>query len=68
MQKVLGIGGFFFRSEDPGRLATWYETHLGISPVPSSEEAQPWHQEAGPTAFAPFEKDTTYFGRRSRAG
>lgn len=59
MQKVLGIGGLFFRSENPERLARWYETHLGISLVPTSYEQKPWHQYAGPTVFAPFEKDTT---------
>lgn len=62
-QKVLGIGGLFFRSADPKSLAKWYETHLGISPVPTSHGQKPWHQEAGPTAFAPFKKDSTYFGR-----
>jgi predicted enzyme related to lactoylglutathione lyase len=63
MQKVLGIGGLFFRSENPERLAKWYETHLGISPVPTSHEQKPWHQDAGPTAFVPFKKDTKYFGK-----
>lgn len=63
MQKVLGIGGLFFRSENPERLATWYETHLGVSLVPTSYEQEPWHQQAGPTVFAPFVKDTTYFGK-----
>jgi len=63
MQKVLGIGGLFFRSEDPERLAKWYETHLGISPVPTSYEQRPWQQEAGYTVFAPFDKNTQYFGR-----
>lgn len=63
VQKVLGIGGLFFRAENPDRLAKWYETHLGVSIVPTSYEQQPWHQEAGPTAFAPFAKDTTYFGK-----
>ena len=60
MQKVLGIGGLFFRSEDPERLAKWYETHLGISPVPTSYEQRPWQQEAGYTVFAPFDKNTQY--------
>jgi predicted enzyme related to lactoylglutathione lyase len=63
MQKVLGIGGLFFRSENPERLAKWYETHLGISLVPTSYGQTPWHQDAGPTVFAPFKKDTKYFGR-----
>jgi predicted enzyme related to lactoylglutathione lyase len=63
MQKVVGIGGLFFRSEDPERLAQWYQTHFGISVVPTSYEQEPWRQEAGITVFAPFKKDTTYFGR-----
>jgi len=62
-QRVLGIGGLFFRSENPKQLAKWYETNLGISPVPMSHGQEPWHQEAGPTAFAPFKKDTTYIGK-----
>ena len=62
-QKVLGIGGLFFRSENPKSLAQWYETNLGISVVPTKHGQEPWHQEAGPTAFAPFKKDTTYFGK-----
>ena len=62
MEKVTGIGGLFFRSEDPGSLAKWYEQHLGVSVVPSSYEDQPWAQEAGPTVFAPFDEGTTYFG------
>jgi len=63
MQKVLGIGGLFFRSENPKSLAKWYETHLGISLVPTGGGQEPWHQEAGPTAFAPFAKSSAYFGR-----
>ncbi|TVQ28322.1 MAG: VOC family protein [Wenzhouxiangella sp.] len=63
MQKVLGIGGLFFRSADSQRLAKWYETHLGISLVPTSYEQEPWCQEAGPTVFAPFHQETTYFGK-----
>jgi len=62
-QKVLGIGGLFFRSEDPKGLSKWYEAHLGISPVPTSYEQKPWYQEAGPSVFAPFSKDTKYFGK-----
>ena len=66
VQKVLGIGGLFFRSENPKRLAQWYEKYLGISVVPTSYGQKAWHQEAGPTAFAPFDKATTYFGKRNQ--
>lgn len=59
---VLGIGGLFFRSKDPTTLAKWYEDNLGVSVVPSTYEESPWMQEAGPTVFAPFAADTSYFG------
>jgi predicted enzyme related to lactoylglutathione lyase len=62
-QKVLGIGGLFFRSGNPDRLAKWYETHLGISLTPTSYGQKPWYQDAGPTVFAPFPKNTKYFGK-----
>jgi predicted enzyme related to lactoylglutathione lyase len=62
MEKVTGIGGFFFRAANPADLAAWYERHLGINPVPKTAEAEPWTQEAGTTAFSPFKADSTYFG------
>lgn len=60
MQKVLGFGGLFFRAMNPAALAAWYQTHLGIDPVPNDDGAKPWTQEAGPTVFAPFADDTKY--------
>jgi predicted enzyme related to lactoylglutathione lyase len=62
MEKVTGIGGLFFRASDPSSLARWYQEHLGVSLVPTSYEESPWHQEAGPTAFAPFPEQSDYFG------
>lgn len=62
MEKVTGIGGFFFRSHDPAALARWYRDHLGVAPIPTSKDEQSWSQEAGTTAFAPFPENTTYFG------
>ena len=62
MEKVQGFGGFFFRANDPAALATWYDENFGIDKVPSDYETQPWHQDEGPTVFAPFAQDTTYFG------
>lgn len=65
-QKVLGIGGLFFRARDPAALAQWYERNLGIALTPTSYDAEPWRQEAGWTIFAPFPDSTTYFGARDR--
>ncbi|MCB1493729.1 MAG: VOC family protein [Rhodobiaceae bacterium] len=66
MEKVTGIGGFFFRAKDPDALSKWYLDHLGIDPVPGSYDAPSWHQEAGPTVLAPFPSDTDYFGDRQQ--
>jgi hypothetical protein len=30
MEKVSGIGGVFFRANNPKELAEWYEKHLGV--------------------------------------
>jgi glyoxylase I family protein len=62
MEKVTGIGGFFFRAKDPKTLGGWYEQHLGILPIPTTYEEPGWQQEAGPTAFAPFAETSDYFG------
>jgi glyoxylase I family protein len=67
MEKVTGIGGFFFRAKDPTALGRWYEENLGVSLVPSNYGELGWHQEAGPTAFAPFPEDTDYFGNAGQA-
>lgn len=61
MEKVLGIGGFFWRSKDPKALGKWYEQHLGIIGDSESYDSIPWRQEAGTTIFVPFKQDTTYF-------
>jgi predicted enzyme related to lactoylglutathione lyase len=63
MERVLGIGGYFFRARDPEALAAWYEINLGIA---SMSTGGSWEQEAGPTVFAPFPADTDYFGRRDQ--
>ncbi|HUP89661.1 MAG TPA: VOC family protein [Longimicrobiales bacterium] len=63
MEKVLGLGGVFFRAKDHKALAAWYEEHLGITRVPTDATGEPWRQEAGPTAFSPFAEKSEYFGR-----
>jgi glyoxylase I family protein len=63
MERVSGIGGFFFRSRDPKTLARWYADHLGIDEVPADYDTEPWIQAGGPTEFAPFPLTTTMFGR-----
>ena len=62
MEKVTGIGGFFFRAKDPKALAQWYQDNLGVALVPEDYDKPAWRTEAGTTVFAPFKADTTYFG------
>jgi predicted enzyme related to lactoylglutathione lyase len=58
MERVVGIGGHFMRATDPVALGAWYRDCLGLD----TDESGLWLQEAGPTVFAPFERDTDYFG------
>lgn len=57
MAKVTGIGGIFFRAQDPSSLNDWYRTHLGIT----QPDVAVWLQEAGPTVFSPFAATSDYF-------
>jgi glyoxylase I family protein len=66
MQRVTGIGGFFFRASDPAALSRWYMNHLGIDPAPIDYSAKPWSQTAGVTVFTPFPADSDYFGSAER--
>lgn len=63
MEKVLGIGGFFFKAEDPEALGRWYQQNLGIDLPPPDYDTPPWKQNAGYTVFTAFPKDTDYFGK-----
>jgi glyoxylase I family protein len=63
MEKVTGVGGVFFRADDPATLKRWYEEHLGVTITPTDNGQEPWRQDAGPTVFEPFSRDTDYFGR-----
>ena len=65
-ERVLGIGGLFFRAHDPKSLAEWYRTHLGVTPVPTSYGQPSWHTQAGTTVFAPFPQTTKYFGEQNQ--
>jgi glyoxylase I family protein len=63
IERVTGIGGFFFRARDPEGLARWYFERLGVTPVPSSYDAEVRRQQAGETVFAPFPQDSEMIGR-----
>ena len=70
MQRVIGVGGIFFKAKDPERLYQWYEKHLGLKrESDGSVVKMPWpkSEEKGSTAFAIFPADTKYFNPSSSA-
>lgn len=54
MERVEGIGGFFFKAADADLLSRWYAEHLGVGGPPETYDEEVWTQGAGPTVFAPF--------------
>lgn len=66
MQKVTGIGGFFFRAKDPEALAHWYHDNLGIPEAPQAEGDPSWWQQAGTTVFTPMTYAIDQFGDPQR--
>ena len=58
MERVTGIGGVFFRAEDPEALVAWYAEHLG---VPVSETGTSSSPRAATHVWAPFAEDTDYW-------
>jgi predicted enzyme related to lactoylglutathione lyase len=63
MEKVLGIGGVFFKARDPQALAAWYGEHLGV-PVDAGQTYGMFTGDVGDqTVWSSFAADTKYFGR-----
>jgi predicted enzyme related to lactoylglutathione lyase len=63
---VKGIGGIFFRANDPDALAEWYRTHLNVGAGCVADPADTpdqwtWRTEGGPVVFMPFPADTDHF-------
>ncbi len=60
MAKVLGLGGIFFKAEDPAAVREWYARVLGFD-VKSWGGAIFNHPKTGKTNWSPFAADTKYF-------
>lgn len=64
MASVLGVGGIFFKSDDPSALSRWYQQALNVPIEPEwggasfSPSSMP---EGAVTVFSPFKADTEYF-------
>jgi predicted enzyme related to lactoylglutathione lyase len=67
MKRVTGLGGVFFKSEDPQKIKDWYSKHLGMT-MDDYGHSFRWidlqNKEASApalTAWSPFKNDTKYF-------
>ena len=68
MKYVIGIGGIFFKANDPEKLGEWYRKHLGLEVEDWGgvvfHENDPENKDPKRQAFAtwsPFEAGTEYF-------
>jgi predicted enzyme related to lactoylglutathione lyase len=67
MKYVTGIGGIFFKAQDPEKLGEWYRKHLGLEVEEyggvtfreGQSVAEPKRQAY--TVWSPFAADTEYF-------
>jgi predicted enzyme related to lactoylglutathione lyase len=60
VERVLGVGGVFFRSERPEELRAWYSEHLGVEL--DAFGGAVFEAEAGDvTVWHAFGGDTDYF-------
>ncbi|WP_374945472.1 VOC family protein [Agreia sp.] len=65
MERVTGIGGFFFVARDPDSLARWYAEHLGVDAPPQNYGDPSWRQDSGSTVFAPMDATAPHFAEAS---
>jgi catechol 2,3-dioxygenase-like lactoylglutathione lyase family enzyme len=73
MKRVPGVGGIFFKSDNPEDLYQWYEKHLGVHRDPYGQgESFEWREfqdsagyepgAKGSTAWSVFSRTTKYSG------
>lgn len=66
MARVSGLGGVFFKSDDPDRLAQWYAKHLELDIDPSYRFSEfKWREREsdaeGTTVWSIFDGESSYF-------
>ena len=68
MAKVTGIGGIFFKSPDPKKLADWYRDVLGLTIESFGSALLSYDAEGHPpmAIWGPFAADTSYFQPSTR--
>jgi predicted enzyme related to lactoylglutathione lyase len=65
MKKVTGLGGIFFKCDNPQDMNDWYAKNLGLATSAYGTTFE-WRQvdnpsEKGSTTWGTFPQDTTYF-------
>lgn len=65
ISKVTGIGGIFFKCQNPTKMREWYKTHLGFETNQYGAVFE-WRQgtdtlKKGFTQWSPFNEKTKYF-------
>ena len=63
---VVGMGGYFFRAQDPKALKAWYKEHLGVgggcgTDANGESNEWIWFIQGGPMVFEPFKQSSDYF-------
>lgn len=63
LKRVTGIGGLFFKTNNPQKLKQWYKTHLGFNTDDWGCTFWWKNNEGKPasTQWSPFKNDTNYF-------
>lgn len=66
-KRVTGIGGVFFKSNDPKKITEWYHKHLGLDTNPYGANFE-WYENPDSTSKAqtqwtPFPTDSKYFDK-----
>ena len=70
MKKVTGLGGVFFKSENPQNMNEWYAKNLGLETSEYGTTFE-WRQAENPslkgsTSWCAFPNDTKYFNPSSK--
>lgn len=65
MKRVTGLGGIFFKVDDPVKTKEWYQKHLGLNTDEYGAMFE-WRllddpNKKGTTVWSPFKNTTTYF-------
>lgn len=61
--RVTGLGGFFFKTDDPDAIKTWYKNHLGLNTDQYGCTFW-WKDKEGKdcsTQWSPMDSKTKYF-------